>query len=93
MKKSDYSNEVMKILRSAADLLDEMPAEKTVIFPGWDTESEKQEGNEILLARCIRIRTAAEAVLAAGKTADQGTKVPLKFVGVLVCYLADMLEE
>jgi hypothetical protein len=77
-------SQAMELLRGAAEVL-EADARTEVIMPGWDEEfiDDRERG----------IQIAAEAVRAAGKSPDEGTRVHARDLGYLVRYIADMLEE
>lgn len=77
----DEAKEGMKALMS-----------REILFPGWDTEGiYAPEDESITVGK--RIRDAAKAILAEGKSCDEGSKVPLEAVIDLVSYIASMLEQ
>jgi len=71
---------VVSTLRKAADALE--AHDGALRLPGW--ENDQQEA---------RLRAVARAIAADGIGPDGGADVPVKAVGELVRYLADMIEE
>jgi hypothetical protein len=82
---SKYHNVVLK-LRDVANRLMSAPEADTqmLLFPGWDEGHE--EDNEDM------IKEAAAAILARDIEPDEGTYVSQRAVGVLIHYIADMME-
>jgi len=75
-------NDIVELLRKAADEL-EIDDELTA-FPGWDDSPSAYQ---------TAIRAAARAIAADGLGAGDGTTLPVTDVGMLVRYIAEMLEE
>lgn len=73
-KLRDLSNE----LRSADE------KGKTVLFPGWDSESDTEES--------FLIRRAATAILNPDLSRDEGSRIPPKALAAILHYIADMME-
>ncbi len=57
---------------------------KSVLFPGWDSESDTEES--------FLIRKAATAILNPDLSRDEGSRVPPKALAALLHYIADMME-
>jgi hypothetical protein len=57
---------------------------KTILFPGWDAESDTEES--------FLIRKAATAILNPDLSSDEGSRVPPKALAALLHYIADMME-
>ena len=73
---------ILEQLRAAAGRLEDCPG--SLIMPGWDEDrlDDRRRG----------IRAAARAVAADGLTGDEGTRLPVRQLGCLVRYIADILE-
>jgi len=71
---------VVFTLRKAADVLE--THDGMLRLPGWERDDDAAE-----------LREVARAIAGDGVDPDIGTDVPMKAVGELVRYLADMLEE
>jgi len=77
-------NKIVETLLEAAAELEDI--EETTIMPGWDDTAEYQ-------SRYESIRDTARAIAAEELTSDEGTKVQVSKLGMLVRYIAEMLEE
>ena len=75
--------EAVELLRRAGDVLEAAGCQ--ALLPGWEEDDLTDEERGV--------RTAAEAILARGRTCDQGARVHMRNLGYLVRYIADMLEE
>jgi len=71
---------VVFTLRKAADVLD--THDGMLRLPGWEEDDD-----------AAALREVARAIAGDNVDPDIGTDVPMKAVGELVRYLADMLEE
>mgnify|MGYP000032264186 CR=1 FL=1 len=71
---------VVFTLRKAADVLE--THDGTLRLPGWERDDDAAE-----------LREVARAIAGDGVDPYEGVDVPMKAVGELVRYLADMLEE